>query len=389
MKILQLTPYYIPAYQYGGPIYSVHNLAKGLVEQGIDVEVWTTNLGIKGRKDIPLGEDVLIDGVKVYYFPIIGNFHYAFSPSMEQYLKKKIAKFDIVHIQGIYQFHSLIGGYYSRKFGVPYVVSPKGMLLPEVIRLKGRLKKKLYMALVENRNIINANLIHCTTKDEKEGLLKLGSPFQSTAVIPNSIETYTELKRKNNKAFRKKYNLIDKKIILFLSRLNWIKGIDKLIPSFSKVVKKYPKAHLVLAGPDERGYQKNIKKWIKKQQIEKYVTFTGLLKGKEKTEALYGSDLFILPSYSENFGMAVVEAMLAGLPIILTNNIGVWDIIKKNDCGIIVDLTPDSIAKGICYLLENPEQRKKMGRKAQEIAKREFSIKKVAKEMIEAYKEVL
>lgn len=389
MKILQIIPHYLPAYQYGGPIRSVHNLSKAMVKKGVEVSVWTTNLGLKDRNDIPLGKEVLIDGVKISYFPIVGSFHYALSPGLKKYMSHKIKDFDVVHIQGVYQFHSLIGGYFARKYRVPYVLTPRGMLTPGGINRKGRLKKKIYISLVERKNIEKANLVHCSTNAEKQGLLELGMNPKNIIVISNSVYLEELNKEINRISFRRKFGLLDKKIVLFMGRLKWIKGLDLLIPAFSRVLTKNKDMHLIIMGPDSKGYRKKVERWVSDFGIENHVTFTGLLTGEEKLTALKESDIFIQPSYSEGFGMAVAEAMFAGLPVVVTRKVGIWDIIQENGCGKIIDLNPESIAQGISYLIENPEERIKLGNRARETAKREFSIKMVAEKMIQTYKDIV
>ncbi len=389
MKILQLIPYYLPAYQYGGPIHSVHNLCREMVEKGVDVTVWTTKLGLKNRDDIPSGKEVFVDGVRVHYFPIIGSFHYSLSPALLKYMDKRIKDFNVVHIQGVYQFHSLVGGYYARKYGIPYVLSPRGMFLPEFIKMKGRLKKSLYINLVERRNLEESDLIHCTTEEERKGLKYLGVRLKKTIVVPNGIELGEIRGESKTKTFRKKFNLSEKTIILFLGRLIWSKGLNLLISAFVSIVSRYPEARLVIAGPDSRGYRKKVEKWIKECRIEDFITFTGFLDGKEKLDALNESDIFVQPSYSESFGMATVEAMAAGLPVVISKKVGIWDVIANDNCGKIVDLNPESIAKGVIYLLENPKERKCLGARARETAKKEFSIQVVAERMIKAYKSVV
>lgn len=388
MRVLQVIPHYQPAYQYGGPIRSVHNLSKAMVKKGVEVSVWTTNLGLKNRDDILMGKKVLIDGVQVYYFPIVGSFHYAFSPGLKKYMSHKIKDFDVVHIQGIYQFHALIGGYYARRYGIPYVLTPRGMLTQGSVNRKGRLKKKIYISLVERKNIEKANFVHCTTKNEKKELINLGLNPKKIVVIPNGVKLSENEEFSKDESFRKKYKLLGKTIILFLGRLSWVKGLDLLIPAFAKVVSHYPNVHLILAGPDSRGYQRKIEAWIRKNEIKEYVTFTGLITGKEKLEALKESDIFVLSSYSEGFSMAAAEAMFAGLPVIVTRKVGIWEIIQENGCGKIIDLNPESIAQGISYLIENPEERIKLGNRAGETAKREFSIERIAQKMIQAYKDI-
>ena len=389
MRIIQLVPYYRPAFQYGGPINSVHNLAKGLVAQGKEVHVYTTNLGLKNREDIPIGTEVVIDGVKVIYLPVVGNLFYALSPVLRNFLKKSIRNFNIIHIHGVYQFHSFIGCHYCQKYNIPYVISPRGMLNPSGIYRKSTIKKKIYISMVEKKNIERANLVHCTSKKEYKGLLELGLKPENVEVIPNPVELKDLKTDINCRNFRGKYNLNNNPTIIFLGRLSPIKGLDILISAFKKILMKFPKCQLLLVGPDYKGYQRNIEKLIKESNLENSIKITGLLKGKEKVCALKESDVFILPSYSEGFGMSVVEAMLCGLPVITTKEVGIWEAIEKKGCGLVVNLNPKSIEKGLSRLLENPEERAKFGENGKEIAEKNFSIKKVTNKMLEAYKSVI
>jgi glycosyltransferase involved in cell wall biosynthesis len=415
MKILHIVPTYLPAYRYGGPIKTVHELNKWLVKKGVEVTVYTTNIDGSGVLDAPVGKEAVIDGVKVFYFP--ASFRpWKYSRGLSQALAEHIKDFDIVHITSVFLAASAVGAYYARKHNKPYIISPRGSLMKEPLE-KGflkNLKKKIYLFLIEKRNLTNAAGIHFTTEMEKEEYLKAGLPLKKAIVIPNGLDTeefQSNDVRHRYIGFREKYGLgKDKKIVLFLSRLNWKKGFDALVPAFAEVIKKEPKAVLVLAGPDD-GYLKEILRIIKDvnqmtsdiqklkpsifgtsdvQKIENpNIIFTDMLLGDDKTAAYQESDVFVLPSYAENFGQVVVEAMACGLPVIITKNVGIAPSVEKAAAGIVIEKSVNQLTLAILKILSNPDLAKKMGEAGRKLVETEFSSEKVAEKWMEEYKSLI
>jgi len=375
MRVLHLIPYYIPAYRFGGPVFSIHTLCKYLNKIGVDVEVWTTNLGLDFEKI----KENNIDGVKIIYFPILSKFNYAFSTELLKYMNFHIREFDLVHINGIYQFHSISGGFFSKKYEIPYVLSPRGMLIKDVIRKKGFIKKIIYINLFEKRTINNAAMIHLTSEDERKEIIRMGIKEEKTFVIPNPFDfsqynSYKE-KREGNK-------------ILFLGRINWKKGLDILIPAFKIVVEEFPDAKLIVAGPDD-GYLDKVKRWIDENGISKNVEITGEIVGEKKIEKFLTSDIFILPSYSENFGMSVAESLFYKTPVIISEKVGIKEYIERYNCGIITKLNVDEIANSIIRLLKDKEMRVKMGIKGYKMVINEFNPLRIAKDMKKEYERIV
>ncbi len=375
MKILHITPYYIPAFRFGGPVFSVHYLCKNLVNMGVNLEVWTTNLGQEFQK---IKEDT-IDDVKVKYFPVFPKTNYAFSSSLFSYLNANLKNFDLVHINGIYQFHSFTGGFLSHKNRIPYILSPRGMFLKDMIRRKGFLKKKIYIKIFEERVINNAKMIHCTSFDEKEGVIEMGINPEKIFVIPNPVEfpetEEFQFKKNNNQ-------------ILFLGRINWKKGLDILIPAFKNVLKEIPDAKLIIAGPDD-GYLDRVKKWINEYKLNENIEITDEVKGENKIKLIMNSDISILPSYFENFGMSVVESLYYRTPVIISDKVALKDYIKKYNCGIVSKLNIDEISNSIIKLLKDEKLRIEMGKRGNFMVKEEFDSKKVAMKMKDTYEKIL
>jgi len=429
MKILHVVSSYYPAFSFGGPIESVHKLNKFLVKKGVDTTVYTSNSGLRnirmsdiqklnlsisGMSDIQnIGKGKCeIDGVRVFYFPYYGYVHWTFSPALFLALGREVKNFDLVHITGVWNFPVWAAAFWARFYKKPHIISPRGSLMKEPLEKKSQLKKKIYLSLITKRDFKKASAIHFTVEKEKKEYLKAGLPLRKAVVIPNGLDIkgyeirneYEYTKLGNN--FRKKFGIHhNAKIVLFLSRLNWKKGLDTLIPAFSEVIKKEPKAVLVLAGGDEKNYKKEIIKMINNRHLtcadfsphnsafspreSASCIFTGMLLGEDKVAAYQIADVFVLPSYSENFGMVVVEAMAAEKPVVITKGVGISKEVEAAGAGIVIDKDEKQLAEAILKILDNPDLAKKMGEAGKQLVKTEFSSEKVAEKWIEEYRNLI
>ena len=292
MKILHIIPSYLPAIFASGPIKPTHFLNKTLVQKGIEVVVYTMNIDEKKKLDVPLEKEVDIDGVKVFYFPMT-FLAWQYSYKLHRALAKNIKNFDLIHITSVFLSVSTLGAYYAKKFKKPCIISPHGSLMTEPLAMKSSFKKKIYIDLIEKRNLANVAAVHFTVEAEKKEYLEVGLPLKKSIIIPNGFNAEEFEKQIFEDFFRNRFNIsADKKIVLFLSRLNWKKGLDTLIPAFAEVLKKESRAVLVLAGPDENNYKKEILKLINEINIRTSdvlrtadvpnIVFTDMLLGDDK-----------------------------------------------------------------------------------------------------------
>ncbi|MHC2995252.1 MAG: glycosyltransferase [Candidatus Atribacteria bacterium] len=393
MKLLCVVPSYWPAFQYGGPIASNHNLNRALVKKRVDVTVYTTNVGL--NKKVPINQEVDVDGVKVTYFAFtkffefLGATGWQFSLELTHALKKSLKSMDLIYLPAVWNYPTTVAAYYCRKYRKPYIIAPRGVLYPYT-KGKNAWKKWLYYELLAKRNLQGAVAIHYTTEDEADKCHSFLVLKNQAIVIPNGIDLseFSNLLTKEN-LWRVYPILKDKKVILFLGRINWKKGLDLLSKAYGRLARERDDVHLLMVGPDEGGYERKVKKWLKDEGVLERVTFAGMLTGKEKLEAFSGSDIFVFPSYSENFGMAVVEAMACGLPVVISDQVGIHKEVERAKAGLIIHPNSGDFYAAMVNLLNNGKEVQQMGVRGRSLVEEEFAIKKVADRMIKIFEEII
>lgn len=389
MKILHITPAYLPAIRYGGPIQSIHSMNAALVRAGHEVTVFTTNIDGSDSVKVPLGVPVMRDGVRVYYFN--GSFprFWFYSIDLHYALATRMAEFDIVHITSVFLSASALGAYYAKKFNKPYVISPRGSLMHEPLSMSGP-KKRFYISLIERRNLAGAAAIHFTVPVEEGDYRDAGFPLRKAIVIPNSIPEALKISENAVISFRKEFGISEgDKAVLFLGRVSPIKGLDTLIPAFASVAKSIQNVKLVIAGGDDRGYIEKVKKMIADNGIADRIIFTGMIEGEQKEAAYRASDVFVMPSVSESFGMSAVEAMCAGVATILTEGVGIADDARRAHAAIVVKKEEGALADAITDLLRNEAERKALGKRGEEFVKQEYSETSAAQKLTRAYEAIV
>ena len=360
MRILHVVPTYLPATRYGGPIVSVHGLCRALAARGHDVHVFTTNVDGDGTSEVPLGVAVPLQGVNVHYFASPFRRLY-YSPEMRKALRS-INEFDVVHLHSVFLWPTYAAARAAEKAGVPYVVSPRGMLVPELIDRKSRSVKRAWIRLFENRTLWRSSLVHFTSQQEESDAERTGVPIPRAAIIPNGVELPPD--RATNRGDG----------LLFLGRINWKKGLDRLI----EAMRLLPEARLTIAGNDEENYRDSL------PHLEN-VRFVGPVSGEAKDEMLRGAAALVLPSYSENFGNVVLEAMAVATPVVVTPEVGLAAEVERSGSGVVTPNEPPALAAALRALLGDPAKRAAMGRAGRAAVEARYSWERVAAKMEEAY----
>lgn len=390
MKILHVVPSYYPAIQYGGPIESVHNLNKWLVAQGAEVTVYTTDADGPSRLLVPKGEAVDVDGVKVFYFPLSFPKRWFYSWALHRALRKNINHFDCIHETSVFLSTSWLVAKIARRNRVPYIISPRGSFMKEPLK-KGGFKKKIYIKIFEKKNLQEAAAIHFTIPLEEREFHLQKIQAKKIIIIPNSFDPQKFSKDIPQNTFRERYGIPKGDfVVLFLSRISWKKGFDTLIPAFAKIEKEASDAWLVIVGGDGEGYQEKVYEFIDREKnMKNKVIFTGMLVGDERIAAYQDADVFVLPSYAENFGNVILEAAYFGVPVVTTPTVGLADAIQKNNAGLVVEKDVEKFAAAIISLLRDDAKRDVMGKNGWRMALHDFSPKEVAEKWMKAYAEII
>jgi len=355
MRLLIVIPSFYPAIGYGGPIFTSYYTANELSKLYIEVRVATTNANLDRKLDIlpnvwhKMGNKFF---VKYYNETIINKF----SVALFFNLWKDIRESDIVHIQGLFSTPVPIALFYASFFNKKILLTPHGTLGKWCINSGSRLKSLWLKLLIQpfNKKVI----WHATSQQEKEEILAL-FPEAKVIVIPNGIkfEEFQNYNILSKEEYSKKFTgkkLTANKIIVSMGRLQKKKGFDILIDAFNHVLKEYPDAKLLIAGGDE-GEKENLKKQIKKLNLENKVFLIGLIKGQDKIDFLANADLFVLPSHNENFGVVFAESLAAGTPIIASKNTP-WQEVEKYNCGKWVENSVEATARAIDEMLRKDKE---------------------------------
>jgi glycosyltransferase involved in cell wall biosynthesis len=373
LRILQVTPTYFPAVRYGGPIRSVHYLSKSLVDRGHEVQVFTSSMDGAVNLNVPVSRPVMLDGVKVRYFPVPFLRRLCWCPSMRVALLEQIRDFDVVHLHSVFLWPTWAAARCAADAGVPYFVSPRGMLGTTVIRGKSRLMKTAWIRLIEQRTLRESAGIHVTAELEQEEIKALRLALPEVSCIPNGVSwpaTHAPLSAGPFANLTGPY-------ALFLSRLDWKKGLDRLITAWQWI----PHLRLVIAGNDESGYRQKLERIVEEVGVRDRVIFLGPVSDQDKWALYEEAAMFILPSYSENFGNVVAEAMTMGCPVVVTPEVGLARLVSESGSGVVTDGTPKRLAEAIRALYLDVAGRRLFGERGRFTARRRLSWDSAASRM--------
>jgi glycosyltransferase involved in cell wall biosynthesis len=370
VRILHVVPSYLPAVRYGGPIHSVHGLCRALASAGHEVSVMTTSVDGDGDSLVPLDTPVKLDGVTVRYYPSRALRRLYFSPPMARALTDAVRGADVVHLHSVFLWPTLAAARAARRAGVPYVLSPRGMLVRELIERRSAWIKRAWIALFERRNIEAAAAVHCTSELERRELLTLGLEPRATFVVPNGVDAPAPLPAATGTD-----------TILYVGRINWKKGLDRLVEALRDI----PKARLIVAGNDEERLTPRLRAVAEAAGVAGRVEFPGYVEGEAKRRLFAEAAVFVLPSVSENFGNAALEAMAQGCPVVVTQGVGLAEAVHASGAGIVADGTPAALAHAIRGLMEDPARRAAAGAAALAMVRERYSWGRIAADMAGHY----
>lgn len=329
MKLLHIIRSVDPA--DGGPIEGIRQLAVAYKSLGVGVEV--------ASLDTPTSKH--LDGFPLPVHPLGPTFlgRYSYSPRLVPWLRENHDKYDCFIVNGLWQYHGYATRRALRKTSTPYVVFTHGMLDPwfkQAYPLK-HLKKWLYWPWGEYRVLRDAASVLFTSKEE---MLLSRESFWLYNLNPVVVGYGTLMADINleqaTQAFLNEYpNLRDKRIAIFLGRIHPKKGCDLLIEAFARTMAHDPAWHLLIAGPDQVGWQARLLKQADRLGVADRITWPGMLGGERKWGAIGCSEVFVLPSHQENFGIVVAEALACGVPVLISNKVNIWREVLSEEAGLV------------------------------------------------------
>jgi len=397
MKILHVIPSFAPAWQYGGPIYAALYLTRELAKQGHSITVFTTDANGEKSLDVPVNQPVLIDGVQVFYFKLQSPRWWYFSSQLWRACRDHVRDFEIIHAHSIFLWPTTAAAFWARQGRLPFIVRPAGALDPVCLRKpyepfasakRSQLKKEIYFKTLAPFDIDKATALHYTTQAELENARPLGlrpEPFVVPLGVNPTEMCFNDVRTRIRDRFPE---LHGKSLLVFLSRLDAKKGLEILLTAVSSLRDRDDFA-LIVAGSGEQGYVRTLTSRVESLELQQFVKFIGMVSGADKWALLNDCDLFALPSYQENFGLAVLEAMGMGLPVIISENVNLAYEVRKAFAGVVIDLSADKLARSIRFLLDNPAERRRLGENGRRLVLGQFTWTKVASTMSKVYSSLL
>ncbi|MEL7036245.1 MAG: hormogonium polysaccharide biosynthesis glycosyltransferase HpsP [Cyanobacteria bacterium J06592_8] len=382
MRILQIVPSI--SLVYGGPSQMVRGLSAALAAQGVDLTILTTDSnGDVGQPplDVPLNQPVAEEGYTVRYFRCSPFRRYKFSLQLLNWLWQNAREFDLAHIHALFSPVSSASAAIARSRQLPYILRPLGTLDPTDLQKKKQLKR-IYASLLERPNIAGAAAIHFTSELEATTSERFGVSTRDL-VIPLGVNPPIEMNDTTEPNHPP--------VILFMSRIEPKKGLDILIPALEQLLTAGCQFQFVLAGsnPQDPAYETQIQNQIQASPLGECTTITGFVTGERKAKLLQTADLFVLPSYYENFGIAVAEALVVGVPVVISNGVQIWEQVKQAEAGWVGSCEVSEIASLIESALQNQAERQRRGENARKLATERYSWDAIATTTIQAYQQIL
>ena len=361
----------------------VSQLIPALSDEGMCCEIVTTS-GYRVGRDVasPIGVPT-----HVFDTGLPARLWTAYSAELTRFLNDNIARFDLVHVHEIWHHAAYAAFRAARKRSVPCVLTIHGELSEWSLQHKAW-KKRIYMTAILDRMLRNADALHAITPAEKDQITRLG--YDTPVIVaPNGIDPAPFDHLPDPTEFLNRFPALKgKRVILFLGRLNPKKGLDILARSFSAITRRFPDSILLVAGPDEEGTRQNMESILRSEGILDRTVFTGLLTGEDKLAAIACADVFVLSSYSDVLGIAVLEALAARLAVVITEGCEFPEV-AEHGAGFVVQASETPVSEAISALLSDDALRAHMGQRGRKLVTERYTWQATASTLTDLYKSLV
>ncbi len=398
LRILHVTPYFKDAWAYGGIPRLVHALTRGLAQRGHSVTVCTTDVCDEQTR-LPRHEitgtrfqswkAMTPDGVDVRVFPNLSNrlaYHLQFFVplGLDRYMTDHAASFDIAHLHACRNLPGVIAARHLRAAGVPYVLAPNGTA-PRIERR--RLTKLAFDVIAGHRVLKGARQVLAVTNAEKKQLQGLGVDERAIDIVPNPIDLDEFSIRAETGAFRRRIGVDGRPLVLFLGKLTPRKRLDVLVRAFARL--RRSDVRLVVAGND-MGAGTAAQALSRSLDLNGRLIFTGLLRDRERLEALADADVLVYPSQHEIFGLVPLESLLSGTPVVVAGDSGCGEVVRATGGGEIVPVGDvEALAAAIEGVLSEPARWKAAAASAADLVRTNYGAGAVCSRLEHLYNHIV
>ena len=376
MRVLHVIPFLDPV--QGGPPIFVLDLVATLTEMGIQSTIVTTQRPGERR--------MMSTDFRVITFSCDLPW-YRYSSRLWMWLLENAASFDLFHVHYLFTFPSFAAARIGRLGKVPYVLHPHGVLNVWGLRHRRPLLKRAWLRLFE-RPILRDAATVLYASDEEKAEATLTHLSENSQILPYAVRPPRADRIQLARAFHQRRPSRQSLLVLYLSRLDPKKGQEVLIPAWGAIISRFPGALLLIAGSGSPAYEHSLRQLASRHGIEHHIAFLGFLSGEERWAALAAADVFVLPSYSESFGIAVIEAMCVGTPVVLSNAVALSRAVREACAGLVTPCSVEGVAESLTTMLADSELRYRAGEKARQLADRFCSLEAVAQRLKIIYEEI-
>jgi glycosyltransferase involved in cell wall biosynthesis len=361
----------------GGPVTALHGLSAHQRRSGHEVSIVSTDFGLSPTV---MRADKHIELCSCTFGP------WRFAPTLKGVLSKKLAWCDVVHIHMVWEYPTLLAAAMARRMGKPFLLRPCGMLDRWSMR-QHWLRKRLYLFFFAKTLFSSPCRLHFTTREEQE---KSPVPFSPrSVVVENGIADNEQSGCSANDFLDQFPDLKGHRLVLFLGRVHPKKRPDIAISAFARVARHFPDTILVIAGPCEHRYRQRLGRLATQAGIAERVRFTGILDGRVCSGAYRAASLFLLPSMQENFGIALVEAMAASCPVVISAYVDIKRYIEGANAGIVCATDPESVGSALHRLLSDPELAHRMGENGRAVVEKYFTWDRASERLDQIYMDLI
>jgi glycosyltransferase involved in cell wall biosynthesis len=384
LKVLHVIPAVSP--KYGGPSHALVPMCRALMERGVHVQIASTDAKPGGHIPVELRSQTSYEGVPAIFFRKDWSEAFKYSRAMTKWLDHEVGEFDVVHIHGVFSHACLSAARACQRAQVPYLIRPLGNLDPWSLQQKPA-RKKLFLKFGGNRMLRGAAAVQYTSATEKK-LSESALNLNHGVVIPLGVELRCNVETANSNASSRAVGN-GSPYVLVLSRLQPTKGIDVLIDAFVSLLKDetFRNWRLVIAGDGPPQYVAELQRRIAKKASGP-VVLAGWLDAEAKAEALRHASLLALPSYHENFGLCVVEAMACGVPVLVSPHVNLAQEIEASGAGWISDVNAEGLRETLAKALGDADGRRRRGEAGRNLA-RNFDWQEIADSLVRLYESVI